>query len=204
MKEFIMSFLEWLADLGYLGIMLGLMVEVIPSEIVLAYGGFLVSSGKISFIGAVIAGTIGGVLAQLFLYWLGYYGGRPVLEKYGKYILINKKHLDVAESWFNRYGMGVIFGARFIPVVRHAISIPAGIAKMSWVRFTTLTTLAVIPWSIGFIYLGYKLGNHWDQIEEVAGPYTTKIAIGAGILLVLYFLYSWYKKKKSKPVYNRY
>lgn len=81
---------EIIRSLGYFGIMLGLMVEVIPSEIVLAYGGFLVSSGHINFFGAVVFGTIGGVLAQLFIYWIGRYGGRPVLDKYGKYILIKK------------------------------------------------------------------------------------------------------------------
>ena len=109
--------------------MLGLMLEVIPSEIVLSYAGYLVSTGSITFWGAVAFGTIGGVIAQLFIYWIGRYGGRPVLERYGKYILIQKKHIDYAEAWFNRYGTGVIFTARFIPVVRHAISIPAGIAK---------------------------------------------------------------------------
>lgn len=105
--------------------MLGLMLEVIPSEIVLSYAGYLVSTGSITFWGAVAFGTIGGVIAQLFIYWIGRYGGRPVLERYGKYILIQKKHIDYAEDWFNRYGTGVIFTARFIPVVRHAISIPA-------------------------------------------------------------------------------
>lgn len=91
------------------------MIEIIPSEIVLSYAGFLVADGKISFVGAVIAGTIGGTLAQIFLYWLGYYGGRPVVEKYGKYLLINKHHLDIAENWFKRYGAGVIFFGTFYP-----------------------------------------------------------------------------------------
>ncbi len=198
MEELIMKFLDWLMELGYFGIMFGLMVEVIPSEIVLAYGGYLVGLEQITFVGAVIFGTIGGVLAQLFLYWLGYYGGRPVVEKYGKYILISKKHLDVSEQWFNRYGTVVIFAARFIPVVRHAISIPAGIAKMGFWRFTILTTLAVIPWSIGFIYLGMQLGKHWDQIDQVAGPYIYKIAIIMGVILVLYFVYNIFFKKKPK------
>lgn len=198
MNEFIYSILEWLAELGYLGIALGLMIEVIPSEIVLSYGGFLIANKKITFVGAVIAGTIGGVLAQLFLYWAGYYGGRPFLEKYGKYVLINKKHLDLAEEWFNRYGTGVIFGARFIPVVRHAISIPAGIAKMSFIRFTTLTTLAVIPWSVFFLYLGMKLGDNWKRIKEEASPYITEIGIVAAVLLLLYMLIQWYKKRNAK------
>ncbi len=95
--------LQFFASLGYFGVALGLMIEIIPSEIVLSYAGFLVAEEKISFVGAVIAGTIGGTLAQIFLYWLGYYGGRPVVEKYGKYLLINKHHLDIAENWFKRY-----------------------------------------------------------------------------------------------------
>ncbi|MBN2910426.1 DedA family protein [Polycladomyces sp. WAk] len=198
MGEFIQSFLQWLADLGYLGIALGLMVEVIPSEIVLAYGGYLVSRGEVTFVGAVIAGTIGGVLAQLFLYWAGYYGGRPFLEKYGKYILINKKHLDVAEEWFQRYGAGVIFGARFIPVVRHAISIPAGIAKMSWIKFTAYTTAAIIPWSIFFIYIGWELGDRWEDFKEIAEPYVQPLAIVAVILLVGYVLIQSMKRKRAQ------
>ena len=101
------------------------------------------------------------------LYWLGYYGGRPVVEKYGKYLLINKHHLDIAEGWFKRYGAGVIFSARFIPVVRHAISIPAGLAKMPLKLFTLYTVVAIIPWSILFIYLGEKLGGIGDKLKSM-------------------------------------
>ena len=168
--------------------MLGLMLEVIPSEIVLSYAGYLVSTGSITFWGAVAFGTIGGVIAQLFIYWIGRYGGRPVLERYGKYILIQKKHIDYAEDWFNRYGTGVIFTARFIPVVRHAISIPAGIAKMSHAKFITLTTLAVIPWSIVFVYLGFKLGTEWESINKVAGPYVKYFALAAIVSAIGYFV----------------
>jgi membrane protein DedA with SNARE-associated domain len=196
MKEFIVTVLTFLSDLGYFGIAIGLMIEVIPSEIVLSYGGFLVYQGKITFIGAVIAGTIGGVLAQLFLYWIGYYGGRPVLEKYGKYILINKKQIDLSEEWFKKHGPGVIFSARFIPVVRHAISIPAGIAKMSFLKFTTYTTLAVIPWSIFFIYIGTELGNNWDKIDAAAKEYIQPVIIVMSIVTVGYILYTILKKKK--------
>src|SRR5690606_3192473 len=123
--------------------------------VVLAFGGFLVAIGEFSFVLAVIIDVIGGTIAQIFDYWIGRYGGRPFLERYGKYLLIQKKHIDLSEQWFNKYGTGVIFTARFIPVVRHAISIPAGIAKMSLTRFTIYTTLAVIPWSIFFVYLGF-------------------------------------------------
>lgn len=178
--------------------MLGLMIEVIPSEIVLAYGGFLVSSGHINFVGAVLFGIIGGVIAQLFVYWIGRYGGRPVLEKYGKYIFIHKKHIDYAEAWFTKYGTGVIFTARFIPVVRHAISIPAGISKMNVWRFTLLTTLAIIPWSMLFVYLGYVLGDQWEHVDEKAAPYITPILLIALALLIVYFVIKMVKNRSGK------
>jgi membrane protein DedA with SNARE-associated domain len=193
-QDFIMNVLDWLSGLGYLGIAIGLMLEVIPSEIVLGYGGYMISEGTIGFAGAVIAGTIGGTIAQLFLYWLGFYGGRPVLEKYGKYLLINKHHIDVSEQWFKKYGPGVIFSARFIPVVRHAISIPAGIARMSFVKFTLYTVAAVIPWTMFFLYLGMVLGENWAGIKDAAKPYIIPVAIIALIAGIIYFLL----KKKNK------
>ncbi|MGO4899867.1 DedA family protein [Bacillus sp. GM2] len=187
MGSMVNDILMWLTDLGYFGIAIGLMIEIIPSEIVLAYGGYLVSSGSITMTGAVIAGVIGGTIAQLFLYWIGYYGGRPFLYKYGKYLLIQKHHIQTAEKWFEKYGGGVVFSARFIPVVRHAISIPAGIAKMPILKFTGLTVLAIIPWSILFVYLGVQLGSRWDHVENVARTYTTPIMLGAAAMIILYF-----------------
>jgi membrane protein DedA with SNARE-associated domain len=184
----------FLSQLGYLGIALGLMIEIIPSEIVLGYGGYMISQGHLSFPGAVIAGTIGGTIAQLFIYWAGYYGGRPFLEKYGKYVLIKKHHIDVAEKWFNKYGAGVIFSARFIPVVRHAISIPAGIAKMHISRFTLYTVAAVLPWTILFLYLGKVLGSNWSHIKEYAQPYVLPLIIAAVVIGAIYFLVKKTKK----------
>jgi membrane protein DedA with SNARE-associated domain len=197
MKEIIYNILMVLSDLGYLGIAIGLMIEIIPSEIVLGYGGFMISTAKIGFTGAVIAGTIGGTFAQLFLYWAGYFGGRPFLEKYGKYVLIQKKHIDVSEQWFEKYGAGVIFSARFIPVVRHAISIPAGIARMSAWKFTVYTVAAIIPWTIFFLYLGMVLGENWNTIKEVAAPYVLPLVGVAMVIAVFYFLW---KKKKTPPI----
>jgi len=198
MHDIISGILGWLEQLGHWGIMIGLMIEVIPSEIVLSYGGYLVSQGQISFVGAVVFGTIGGVVAQLFVYWIGKYGGRPFLEKYGKYILIKQKHIEISEQWFDRYGTGVIFTARFIPVVRHAISIPAGIARMSLLRFTVLTTLAVIPWSIFFVWLGMTLGEQWEHIDEVAGPYVRPAMLAAIALTVVYFGWTWARGKRRR------
>ncbi|MFQ3543157.1 DedA family protein [Halobacillus rhizosphaerae] len=200
MHNMAVDLLLWLTGLGYTGIALGLMIEIIPSEIVLAYGGYMVSQGTITFTGALIAGTVGGTIAQLFLYWIGAYGGRPFLEKYGKYLLIKKHHIDVAENWFTKYGTGVIFTARFIPVVRHAISIPAGIAKMSFAKFTIYTTIAILPWSALFLYLGLRLGANWENISSVAALYTRPIGLMAAAIIIVYIAFNLIRKKNRRTV----
>ncbi|MCM3169772.1 DedA family protein [Peribacillus frigoritolerans] len=197
MSQLIMTILNWFAEMGYMGILLGLMVEIIPSELVLGYGGYVVGLGKMNFWGAVLAGVAGGTMAQLFLYWAGYYGGRPFLLKYGKYILIKENHIVHAEEWFKRYGVGVVFTARFIPVVRHAISIPAGIARMSVWKFIFYTVAAVIPWTILFLTLGRILGENWQQIREITEPY---LIPAAGFSFTLIMLYILWKKKSTPPI----
>lgn len=197
MHHIISALLNWLVGLGYWGIGLGLAVEVIPSEVVLSYGGYMISQGKITFIGAIIAGLIGGTIQQWIIYWIGYYGGRPVVKKYGKYILLDEKHVALAERWFERYGGGVVFFARFIPVVRQAISIPAGVAKMSFAKFTFYTVVAMIPWSILFLYLGMTLGNNWRKIDQVAAPYINGIALAALVLIVVFVAFKLFRKKQG-------
>lgn len=196
-SQLIMTILNWFAEMGYMGILLGLMIEIIPSELVLGYGGYVVGLGKMNFWGAVLAGVAGGTMAQLFLYWAGYYGGRPFLLKYGKYILIKENHIVHAEEWFKQYGVGVVFTARFIPVVRHAISIPAGIARMSVWKFIFYTVAAVIPWTIFFLTLGRILGENWQQIREITEPYLIPTAGFSFILIMMYILW---KKKSTPPI----
>ncbi|MFP3669444.1 DedA family protein [Priestia sp. SIMBA_032] len=202
MKTFIAAAFAYLAKLGYIGIASALMIEVIPSEVVLSYAGFLVSQGKMNLIGAVIAGTIGGVIAQIFLYILGSYGGRPLLLRYGKFLLISSKHLEKSEIWFNHYGAGVVFFARFIPVIRHAISIPAGITKMAFTRFTLYTIAAIVPWSILFIFLGKTLGSNWKQINQISGSYVKMALLLSIIAFGLYFIRKTIHKNKAKSKYE--
>ncbi|MCA1321220.1 DedA family protein [Bacillus tianshenii] len=189
MEHFFLSVFEVFTGLGVLGIALGLMIEIIPSEIVLGYGGYLISKGEVGFLGATVAGVVGGTLAQLFLYWAGSIGGRPFLEKYGKFVFIHPKHLDISERWFQEYGPIVIFTARFIPVVRHAISIPAGIAKMRFVPFLFYTVAAVIPWTILFLFLGFQLGENWRDIKQVAQPLIIPIMILIILGAITYFVF---------------
>jgi membrane protein DedA with SNARE-associated domain len=186
------NLLQWIEGLGYFGIIIGLMLEVIPSEIVLGYAGYMVSDAggnQFTFIGAVIAGTIGAVIQQWILYGIGRYAGRPFFEKYGKIIKIGPKQLDKAENWFNKYGAGIVFTARFVPVMRQAISIPAGMARMSFGYFTFLSALASLPWSLLFVYLGSSLGDQWENIDEKAAPYVQPAILVALALLVAYILF---------------
>jgi membrane protein DedA with SNARE-associated domain len=195
-NEWISGLLQLLSDWGYFGIALGLMAEVIPSELVLSYGGYLVSANKLHFFGALLAGIIGGTLAQVFLYWLGLYGGRPFFEKWGKFLLIHEKHLTASEDWFTRYGPFVIFAARFIPVVRHAISIPAGIGKMKFSLFFLYTFAAMIPWTILFLLIGMELGDHWEQIEIVGSLYIKPVAFIASSGIIFYFVVHQLRSRK--------
>lgn len=196
--DWITTMLEMLGQYGFFGITIALMIEVIPSEIVLGYGGYLISSGNLSFFSALLAGILGGTIAQLFLYWLGVYGGRPFFEKYGKFMLIKSSHLNAAESWFNKYGTIVIFTARFIPIVRHAISIPAGIARMPFHQFLIYTIAAMLPWTILFLLIGMQLNQHWNSISVVASTYLKPIILIAILSLLFYFSYHYFIKKKKK------
>lgn len=189
MEELVQRILEFITGLGYWGILIGLAIEVIPSEVVLAYAGYLVYRGEINPVEAVIFGTIGCLLQQMVLYAIGIYGGRPFVDKYGKYLHIKSKHIDITERWFKKYGAGVVFTSRFIPVVRQAVSIPAGIARMNFAKFLLYTGLASVPWAILFISLGKKLGENWQSIDEKAGPYMQPILWTAVGLTAAYILY---------------
>lgn len=198
MSEIIHEVLQFITGLGYWGILLGLAIEIIPSEIVLAYAGYLVYLQQINTVEAVIYGTAGCLVQQIVLYWIGRFGGRPFVDKYGKYLHLKKHHIDITERWFQKYGAGVVFTARFVPVLRQAISIPAGIARMSLFKFLLYTGLASIPWAVLFITLGKTLGENWETIDDVAGQYTKPILWAAIGLTAAYFIWKELVKRGAK------
>jgi len=195
--EWLSQLLAWVESLGYFGIIIGLAIEVIPSEIVLGYGGYLVSKGDINYWVAVLCGTIGALLQQWILYAIGRYGGRPVVDKFGKYLHLKPKHIDLAEKWFEKYGPIIVFTGRFVPIMRQVVSIPAGMARMNLTKFSILTLIASIPWSLLFVGLGWTLGDQWENIDEKAAPYVQPAILIALALLVVYFVYQ-YARKRSK------
>jgi membrane protein DedA with SNARE-associated domain len=199
LHEWLTQILQWIESLGYWGIIIGLAIEVIPSEIVLGYAGYLVFKGDISFVGAVICGVIGAILQQWLLYAIGRYGGRPFLNKFGKYLHLKSKHIDIAEKWFDKYGPIIVFTGRFVPVMRQVVSVPAGMARMNLWKFTWLTVLASVPWSILFVWLGSSLGENWEDIKGEAAKYVQPIILIAVALLIVYFIYQ-YLRRRGKSI----
>jgi len=181
--------LGWISQFGYLGIVVTMAIESacipLPSEIVMPFSGYLVAQGKMSLLGVSLTGALGNLIGSLLAYSVGILGGRPFIEGYGKYILIRRADLDLADRWFKRYGEATVFFSRLLPVVRTFISLPAGIARMSLPRFCLYTFLGALPWNFALVYVGYQLGEHWS----VVGDYLHPLSYIVGILLLLGLLW---------------
>jgi membrane protein DedA with SNARE-associated domain len=150
----------WVLSGGYLGIIVLMAMESsifpVPSEIVIPPAAFLAAQGKLSFTGVVLAGTLGSYLGAAITYWVSRLIGRPLIVRYGRFVFINRKKLEQAEHWFNRYEAGGVFFARLLPVVRHLISIPAGIVRMNFKVFSFATIVGSGIWCWILAYLGAK------------------------------------------------
>ncbi|MDK2820328.1 MAG: hypothetical protein PWP31_293 [Clostridia bacterium] len=185
---------EIIASLGYLGVAIGMAIESacipLPSEIILPFGGYLVSIGKLEFWETVLAGTIGGTIGSIIAYFVGLLGGRPFLRKYGHYIFISDKEIAIADKWFTNYGEATVFFTRLMPVIRTFISLPAGISKMPFGRFVVYTFLGSLPWSILLVYVGQQLGANWEQLGPIFHRFDIIIVLG---LILMIFVY-WRKK----------
>ncbi len=175
---------------GYTGVFILMLIEScgipMPSEVIMPFSGFLVAAGKLNFWLVVLAGTFGNLVGSLLAYWIGLVGGRPLIEKYGKYFLISRHDLDLADRWFSRFGQLTVFFGRLLPVIRTYISFPAGIAKMDIKKFSFYTFLGALPWTLLFAWLGVKMGNNWELIREKLHNFD--LAILALVILVI----AWY------------
>lgn len=191
----------FIAQVGYPGLtflmILESMVVPVPSEAVMPFAGFLIFSGQFSWLGVFFWSTVGSIIGSLLSYYLGAYGGRPAIEKFGKYLLLNTHHLELTEHFFKNHGRKTVFLSRFIPIVRHLISIPAGIAKMPIWEFLLLTTIGAGLWNAVLTYLGFVLREHWDTIGHYM-KIGDVIVIIAAIALIAYWIFKWLKIKNPK------
>ncbi|PIR69317.1 MAG: hypothetical protein COU47_03805 [Candidatus Niyogibacteria bacterium CG10_big_fil_rev_8_21_14_0_10_46_36] len=196
----ISSFALWVIDTsGYTGIFFLMALESaaipIPSEVTMPFSGFLVSRGDFNFILVVAAGTAGNLVGSLVLYWIAYYGGRPVISRYGRYVLLSEEHLASAERWFFRYGSFAAFFGRMLPVVRTYISFPIGLGKMNIWKFSIYTTIGSLLWSLLLTWIGFALGERWESIRTYTHQFDIAIVVVL-ILGIIYFFWSHLRKKQ--------
>jgi len=181
---------QYMAVWGYWGLIVGMALESacfpLPSEIILPFGGYLVSQGALKFWEAVLAGLLGGVLGSTIAYLVGSYGGRPFIQKYGRYILIRQQDLQRADELFARYGNKIVFWARLMPVVRTFISLPAGIARMNFASFLIYTIAGSLPWTVIFVYAGGKMGDNWDHIRTIFEKFDVVIILALVAMVVFW------------------
>lgn len=199
---------EWILSIiskyGYSGIVWSMAIESacipLPSEIIMTFSGFLVSVGTFSLTGVTLAGAFGNLLGSWVAYVAGRFGGRKFLENHGKYFLISNEDLIKADQWFLKYGEFTVFATRMLPLVRTFISLPAGISKMNFVKFSIYSFVGSIPWCFGLAYLGKELGVHWRGL----GPYFHQFDFL--IILGLIFFIFWFKrangKKKNRVIHD--
>jgi len=161
--------IEVISKIGYLGIVLTMGIESacipLPSEIIMPFSGYLASIGRFNLYLVSVAGAFGCLVGSILAYFVGIWGGRAFILKYGKYFLISHKDLETAERWFGRYGDLTIFFSRLMPVIRTFISLPAGIAKMNFPKFAIYTFLGSLPWCFALAYVGKILGENWQSIR---------------------------------------
>lgn len=198
MTEFV---LEMIGQYGYLGMFFSMILEaiiiIIPSELILATGGILASQKVFSFWGAFFIGLFGSVFCAVIIYLMGRLGGRPFVEKYGKYFFMKKEDIEKADEWFSKYGLFAAFIGRNFPIIRTFISLPIGMTKLSFSKFFIYTTLGSVPWTFAFVYVGYALGNNWILLSNYTSKLKVPIFILLGLLL-LRWIYNKFMFEKSK------
>src|SRR6266850_932773 len=182
-----------ISRLGYAGIVLLMAIESacipLPSEIIMPFSGALVARGEFNLWLVGLAGAFGCVLGSLVAYWVGMYGGRPLAEKYGRYLLISRHDLDLADRWFDRFGEVIVFASRLLPAIRTFIAFPAGVARMNLPRFIVFTFAGSLPWCLALAYVGQKLGEQWDK-DETLKTWFHRFDFVIGIVAVL--LAAWW------------
>jgi len=171
------------------------MIAPVPSEAVMPFVGFLVADGRWQLWPAVLATSLGSIIGSLVSYAMGYYGGKPLVLKVGKYLLLNQRDLEWTERFFHqRQGIWIVFLGRFVPVVRHFISIPAGIGRMALLPFILVTLVGATVWNSFLLYCGYKLRGSWDVVQK----YSHQADIVIIVALAAAAVWFWRKRTRRK------
>ncbi|MFA6064714.1 MAG: DedA family protein [archaeon] len=199
LTELLLSTLtQIISTLGYAGIFVLMAAEStflpVPSEGVLPFAGYLIAQGQLNLYLVILIATLGTILGSLISYYIGKYFGKKIVLRYGKYFLVNKKEVELAEKWFEKYGTKTIFVCRFIPVIRHVISIPAGTAQMKRRKFITYTALGGLIWNSILVFAGITLEKNWELLLN----YTSILDPIIIVLIILGIVWFWRTHLKNK------
>jgi len=182
--------------MGYAGVVFLMGIESacipLPSEVIMPFSGFLVSTGVFNLWLVGLAGALGCVWGSIVAYYAGMWGGRPLIERYGKYVLISLKDLERADRLFQRYGEVIVFVSRLLPVIRTFISFPAGVSRMHFGRFLLYTFVGSFPWCLGLAWIGQVMGENWTHLRHYWHKFD--IVIG-GLILAGVVVYIWHHVK---------
>ena len=180
---------------GYLGIAVLMAIESacipLPSEIIMPFSGYLVYMGRFKLLWVATVGALGCNLGSAIAYAVGYYGGRPLVEKYGSYILLSRHELDWADRFFARYGNITVFVSRLLPVIRTFIALPAGVARMNQPKFHFYTFIGSWPWCLGLAFVGMKLGQRWDTDPRLRIWFHRFDAVILAVILIGVVVFVW-------------
>ena len=168
----------------------------IPSEATMLFAGFNVSNGEYSLVAATAVGVAGNLVGSWLAYWLGYAGRVDLLEKHGAKLHVKKKHLDWADRWFQRHGDATVFFTRMVPIVRTFISLPAGVARMPFVRFSVLTAAGCVPWVLLLTFIGREAGDNWENWKDKL-HYVDYAVIAAIVIGVVYLVVRARRRRKA-------
>jgi len=197
------GFAIWvITSMGYAGIVLLMAIESacipLPSEIIMPFAGYLVSTGTFTLVGVATAAAVGENIGAAIAYQLGKSGGRPLVERYGPYILIDANHLDQADRFFARYGSIAALIGRLLPVVRTFIAFPAGVARMNRVKFHLYTTIGSWPWCFALAWVGMKLGDKWNSDPRIKAAFHSADIVIVGVVLAGVAFFIWHRLKGRK------
>jgi membrane protein DedA with SNARE-associated domain len=162
------------------------MIAPVPSEAVMPFAGFLICDGKMTFLGVAVSSTIGSLIGSLLSYTMGYFGGKPFVHWFGRFLFLNVHHLEMTEHFFSRHGGKTVFISRFIPIVRHLISIPAGVGRMHLFPFAVYTIVGACLWNTFLAWCGHRLRDHWEIVHLYSGKIDIAVVAIFGIV-GLYF-----------------
>jgi membrane protein DedA with SNARE-associated domain len=190
-----------IAATGYGGIVILMAIESacipLPSELIMPFAGYLVFTGSMKLLWVATAGAIGCNLGSLVAYEIGYYGGRPLVERYGRWVLMGRRELDWADRFFTRWGYLAVFVARLLPVVRTFIALPAGIARMPRLRFHIYTFLGSWPWCFLLAWFGMKMGENWRQLGQYLHKFDVVIVLFLVVGIVWFVRSHWKNRLKT-------